>query len=70
MNREGARNGFATLDLLPYFAQWQPADLKLGPDDMLHPNELGNEIAAAAIYRALVCDLEPLIGIVAAPWCG
>jgi len=51
---EATRNGFSSLDLLPYFAKWQPTELKVAPTEMLHPNKLGNQIAATAIYRALV----------------
>jgi lysophospholipase L1-like esterase len=51
---EGVRNGFAPLDLLPYFARWRPADVKVSPTDTVHPNRLGHEIAARAIYGRLV----------------
>lgn len=47
------RRGFATLDLLPAFATHRPADLRVAPNDDLHPNALGNQIAAEAIARAL-----------------
>lgn len=51
---EAADNGFAVLDLLPYFAQLPPSQLRIAPTDMLHPNGLGNQIAATAIHRKLV----------------
>ena len=51
---EANRNGFSSLDLLPYFAQCQPAELKIKLTDKLHPNKLGNQIAATAIFQALV----------------
>jgi lysophospholipase L1-like esterase len=51
---EAARHGFASLDLLPPFARWRPADVKVAPDDRVHPNKLGHEIAAYAIYRQLL----------------
>jgi lysophospholipase L1-like esterase len=51
---EATRRGFASLDLLPHFAAHRPADLKVLPTDMLHPNGLGHRIAAAAIHRAVI----------------
>jgi len=51
---EATRNGFSSLDLLPSFGKWQPSVLKVAPNDMLHPNKLGNQVVAPAIYRALV----------------
>jgi len=51
---EARRNGFSSLDLLPYFAKRQPAELKITPSDELYPNETGNEIAAAAILQKLI----------------
>ncbi len=50
---EATRNGFSSLDLLPHFSKRTPLDLKVSPTDTLHPNGLGNEIAAAAIYQKL-----------------
>jgi lysophospholipase L1-like esterase len=51
---ESARHGFSTLDLLPAFARWRPAALKISPNDRVHPNPLGHRIAADALYRQLV----------------
>jgi lysophospholipase L1-like esterase len=48
-----AANGFAVLDLLPDFTPWSPRELKIAPDDKLHPNAVGNEVMAAALHRAL-----------------
>ena len=48
------RRHFATVDLLPWFARRRPAELALDARDMLHPNRVGHEIAATAIYEALV----------------
>lgn len=47
------RHGFATLDLLADFAPYRPAALQVAPHDELHPNALGNRIAAQAIFRTL-----------------
>lgn len=49
----GESHGFETLDLIPYFRGYAPADLKVSKGDMLHPNALGNEIIAQALARKL-----------------
>jgi lysophospholipase L1-like esterase len=51
---EASRHELMTLDLLPHFAVRRPAELKLAPGDALHPNALGHQLAAAAIYAKLV----------------
>ena len=51
---EAKINGFETLDLLPYFAEYTPGMLKLNSHDALHPNPLGHRIAADAIYEKLM----------------
>jgi lysophospholipase L1-like esterase len=51
---EATDNEFWSLDLLPHFAHRRPEEIKISPTDQLHPNALGNEIAAAAIHRTLV----------------
>ena len=51
---EAGRQQFDTLDLLPSFAVRRPVDLKREAGDQLHPNALGNEIAASAIYGKLL----------------
>ena len=50
--KEGERNGFLVLDLLPRFELEKPADLLIVPDDM-HPNAAGHRIAAQEMQRFL-----------------
>ncbi len=48
-----AENGFDTLDLLPAFSRYKPVDLKIRTADRLHPNELGHQVAADAIFKRI-----------------
>jgi lysophospholipase L1-like esterase len=49
---EAEENGFPVLDLLGPYSAHDPAELVLSPDDV-HPNRLGNRIAATEIARLL-----------------
>jgi hypothetical protein len=54
VTEQATENGFYSLDLLPYFAEHRPAELKAVKNDMLHPNGLANRIAAGAIHWKLI----------------
>ncbi len=51
---EATRKGFESVDLLPYFMNWKPSEVKAAADDVFHLNKLGHEIAAKAIYGTLI----------------
>ncbi len=53
VSREARSHGFAVLDLLPTFARHSPAELKITPADLLHPNALGHRLAAEAIFAEI-----------------
>lgn len=50
--KEGERNGFLVLDLLPRFEREDPASLLIDRDDS-HPNAGGHQIAASEMQRFL-----------------
>lgn len=54
----GARNGFATLDLRHSLTARRPAELRCAPDDRLHPNATGHDLAARALLDAIL-ELRP-----------
>ncbi|MCE9593764.1 MAG: SGNH/GDSL hydrolase family protein [Planctomycetes bacterium] len=56
---EGAKNGFAVLDLLPRFEREDPASLLIDPKDS-HPNAFGHRIAAEEMLHFLEAHPELL----------
>jgi lysophospholipase L1-like esterase len=54
VSAEAVHHQLTVLDLLPHFSGRSVAAVKRAPEDVLHPNALGNEIAATAIYQTLV----------------
>lgn len=50
VGNEAEKNGFAYLDLLPYFEGQVPEELVVAQDDS-HPNAKANQIAAEALFR-------------------
>jgi hypothetical protein len=56
---EGAKNGFAVLDLLARFEREDPSSLLIEPKDS-HPNPFGHRIAAEEILRFLEAHPELL----------
>ncbi len=50
VSAEAEANGFAVLDLLPVFIEYDADVLKINELDSIHPNVLGHRVAADAIY--------------------
>ena len=49
-------NNIEYIDLLLEFSKYPASQLRIKPEDTIHPNELGHKIAAEAIYQKLVED--------------
>lgn len=50
---ETSKYNFLVIDLLEEYVKYDEKEIKLVKNDILHPNKLGQEIAADAIYRKL-----------------
>ena len=53
--RDGAKGlNYEILDLLTFYQQFDPKELKLSPRDFVHPNEKGHRIAAEAVAKHII----------------
>jgi len=48
------KNGFYVIDILDEYKKYKDEELKIQDTDIYHPNRLGHEIAADAIYKRLL----------------
>jgi lysophospholipase L1-like esterase len=63
VTRLAERNGFVVIDLLPVFSKHKAEALRLEPDDLIHPNRTGTEIAAHTMADSLRAQsLVPVSG--------
>lgn len=51
IKEQAQRNGFSTIDLLPYFSRIPFRALQVTAEDNIHPNELGHKIAAETVFN-------------------
>ncbi len=57
---EGAKNGFEAIDLYPALSQREPKEIRVGEDDF-HPNALGHQLIAQALYERIAAEYDSLL---------